>query len=516
MWQQDLKITNSASIASDINPGGSTTQAHGDTSGLPEDIQIALQLLTRQIADSDDLVTPHFDTKKPLMVGRAPARLDVMGGISDYSGSTVLQLPLKESAVVFCQRSAQATMQIISVGSGGAHDLRSIQIPLEDFYLPGTSKPCSYSQMRDYFAAKPEDQRWAAYFAGVLTVLMIEFDLTLEYGIVLYGHSKVPEGKGVSSSAAIEVATMRSVTRLMGLDIDAHQQAVLCQQVENLIVGAPCGLMDQMASSMGQKDALLNMLCQPDIVGESLQLPDGLSVWGIDSGLRHAVSGADYGAVRVASFMGYRLLLEQAGIASHDVAAVDIDDKRWNGYLANVSVSEFSEYFASQLPSTLSGEAFLGKFDGITDTVTRVDPAKNYAVLACTSHPIQEHFRVRVFMQLCRAMQTEKLSNDSVRLMGECMYMSHASYTHCGLGSTGTDDLVERLRRVGAEGGIYGARISGGGNGGTVAVLADAGSDSVIRTIAADYARASGIGGQVFSGSSAGASSHVLLHNDTH
>lgn len=516
MWQQDLKITSKMSAVSDVNPDGSTTQAHRNTSELPEDVQNALLLLTRQIEDKHDLVAPHFDTKKPLMVGRAPARLDVMGGISDYSGSTVLQLPLSESAVVFCQRSVQATVQIISVGSGGPHDLRSIQIPLEDFYLADTSTPCSHSQMRDYFAAKPEDQRWAAYFAGVLTVLMIEHDMPLDCGLVLYAHSMVPEGKGVSSSAAIEVATMRSVTRLMGLEIDAHRQAVLCQRVENLIVGAPCGLMDQMASSMGQKDALLNMLCQPDIVGESLQLPDGLSVWGIDSGLRHAVSGADYGAVRVASFMGYRLLLEQAGIASSDVPAVDISDKRWNGYLANVSVSEFSEYFASHIPSTLSGEAFLGQFDGITDTVTRVDPAMNYAVLACTSHPIQEHFRVRVFMQICKAMQTEKLSHDGLRIMGECMYMSHASYTHCGLGSTGTDDLVERLRRVGADAGIYGARISGGGNGGTVAVLADAGADNVIRTIAADYARASGIGGQVFSGSSAGASSHTLLHTDTH
>lgn len=504
MWQ--YQHTKSSGVVADGSAGSSVTT----DLPVPPDIQDALSLLTRQIADKHAQVAPYFDIGRPLMAGRAPARLDVMGGIADYSGSTVLQLPLRESAVVFSQPVEEPVVRIISAGSGGPHDLRSFHAPLADFFEPGTTSPCQPSHMRAYFAAKPEDQRWAAYFSGVLTLLMTEYDVRPDKGIVIYGYSTVPEGKGISSSAAIEVATMRSVARVLGLDIDAHQQAILCQRVENLIVGAPCGLMDQMTSSMGQQGMLLNLLCQPDIVRDPVRLPNGLSVWGVDSGLRHAVSGADYGAVRVAAFMGYRLMLEQAGIADADVPAVDIVDTRWQGYLANVSVSEFSEHFARDLPRSLSGRAFLDRFDGTTDTVTTIDPDMDYAVFFCTSHPIHEHYRVRLFMQMSRQAANERISDDAARLMGECMYLSHASYSNCGLGSKGTDDLVARLRRVGPEGGVYGARITGGGNGGTVAILADAGADDVIRTIAADYARSSGIGGQVFSGSSDGACSRML------
>jgi L-arabinokinase len=204
------------------------------------------------------------------------------------------------------------------------------------------------------------------------------------------------------------------------------------------------------------------------------------------------------------------LLLEQAGIAAADVPAADIVDTRWHGYLANVSVSEFFAHFARHLPQSLSGRAFLRRFDGTTDTVTRVDPDRDYAVFSCTSHPIHEHCRVRLFARMSALHQGRRISADAARLMGECMFLSHTSYSDCGLGSHGTDDLIARVRRIGPQGGIYGARITGGGNGGTVAVLAHESADDIVRTIAADYARASGIGGHVFSGSSDGANAWTL------
>lgn len=78
------------------------------------------------------------------------------------------------------------------------------------------------------------------------------------------------------------------------------------------VVGAPCGVMDQMTSSLGHAGKLLALLCQPAEVLGHVTIPPQLRFWGIDSGIRHAVSGADYGTVRVGAFMG---LSSMAGTA---------------------------------------------------------------------------------------------------------------------------------------------------------------------------------------------------------
>ena len=75
--------------------------------------------------------------------------------------------------------------------------------------------------------------------------------------------SAVPEGKGVSSSAALEVASMQAVAAAYELKILAPALARLCQKVENLVVGAPCGVMDQMTAACGETNRLLELLCQP-------------------------------------------------------------------------------------------------------------------------------------------------------------------------------------------------------------------------------------------------------------
>ena len=69
--------------------------------------------------------------------------------------------------------------------------------------------------------------------------------------------------------------------------------------------------MDQMASLLGQQNRLLALLCQPAEPLAYVDIPSSLAVWGVDSGIRHAVSGADYGSVRIGAFMGYRLMDER-------------------------------------------------------------------------------------------------------------------------------------------------------------------------------------------------------------
>ena len=169
------------------------------------------------------------------------------------------------------------------------------------------------------------------------------------------------------------------------------------------MVGAPCGIMDQMTSALGRADALLALLCQPAEVQGFVALPPSIGFWGIDSGIRHAVSGSDYTSVRTGAFMGYRIIAEAAGLRvtdRTDDGVVQIDDPRWSGYLANLSPEEFDRDFASRLPETMRGEEFLRQYGGTTDRVTRVDPARTYAVRQPTAHPIREHARVRRFAEL--------------------------------------------------------------------------------------------------------------------
>jgi L-arabinokinase len=93
------------------------------------------------------------------------------------------------------------------------------------------------------------------------------------------------------------------------------------------------------------------------------------------------------------------------------------------------------------------------------------------------------------------------------------MLASHASYGACGLGSAATDRLVELVGHYGRNGALFGARITGGGSGGTVAVLGRAGAGPVVEEVAATFGRETGHRPHVFSGSSPGAAAfgHVVL-----
>ena len=115
----------------------------------------------------------------------------------------------------------------------------------------------------------------------------------------------------------------------------------------------------------------------------------------------------------------------------------------------------------------MSGAEFLKDYEGITDRVTRVEATRDYPVLAATAHPIYESARVKSFAEILRGGQTA----DHAQLLGDLMFQSHASYSRCGLGSEGTDRIVDLVKRS-AGGDLYGAKITGGGSGGTVAILA--------------------------------------------
>jgi galactokinase len=451
-------------------------------------------------APARELFVPGTD----VVVARAPGRLDVMGGIADYSGALVLQWPIREATFAAVQPTAERMLRIVSLSDTGAP--RASAVPLD--VVAAGEGPASYDAARRWFAADVHPH-WAAYVAGAWLVLARERGVALHEGARVLVHSAVPEGKGVSSSAALEAAVMQALTGMMAVDVSPRDMALLCQRVENLVVGAPCGVMDQMAAIRGEAGMLMALLCQPAEFQGMVPMPPTLALWGIDSGIRHAVTGADYASVRVGAFMGYRVLADLAGLPVRPGARdghVHIDDERWHGYLANVAPREFEER-AGQIPERILGADFLARYGGTTDLVTRVAPGATYAVRVPAWHPIAEHQRVARWRERLDAFADGDEANVD-RLgaeLGELMYESHASYSACGLGSSGTDDLVRLAREAGVEHGIYGAKITGGGSGGTVALLTRADARAAVDRIAAQYQDRTGLATYVFSGSSPGA-----------
>uniref|UniRef100_A0A5B7AAJ5 Putative L-arabinokinase-like n=1 Tax=Davidia involucrata TaxID=16924 RepID=A0A5B7AAJ5_DAVIN len=483
-----------------------------------------------------------FNWEEEIFVTRAPGRLDVMGGIADYSGSLVLQMPIREACHVAVQKNhpskqrlwkhAQArqhakgqgptpVLQIVSYGSELSNRSPTFDMDLSDFMDGG--QPMSYGKAKKYFAQDPA-QRWAAYVAGTILVLMTELGVRFENGISMLVSSAVPEGKGVSSSASVEVASMSAIAAAHGLDISPRELALLCQKVENHIVGAPCGVMDQMTSACGEANKLLAMICQPAEIVGLVEIPSHIRFWGIDSGIRHSIGGADYGSVRVGTFMGRTMIKSIASTMlspSSTEDGVNPDELEEDGaelleteasldYLCNLSPHRYEALYAKLLPDSMLGETFLEKYADHNDAVTVIDHKRIYAVRAAAIHPIYENFRVKAF----KALLTSATSDDQLSALGELIYQCHYSYSACGLGSDGTDRLVQLVQEMqhnklsrSEDGTLYGAKITGGGSGGTVCIIGRncLRSSQQILEIQQRYKGATGYLPFIFEGSSPGA-----------
>ncbi|KAM6550206.1 hypothetical protein CsatB_000014 [Cannabis sativa] len=528
---------------------------HGDTQGLPDTLTF-LKSLTELDAGYDvgknaekrqirerKAAAGLFNWEEEIFVTRAPGRLDVMGGIADYSGSLVLQMPIREACHVAIQRvhpskhrlwkHAQArqqaegnsftpVLQIVSYGSELSNRGPTFDMDLSDF-MDG-EKPISYEKANKFFAKDPS-QKWAAYVAGAILVLMTELGVRFEDSISILVASSVPEGKGVSSSASVEVATMSAIAASHGLTINPRDLALLCQKVENHIVGAPCGVMDQMTSACGEANKLLAMVCQPAEVIGLVEIPGHVRFWGIDSGIKHSVGGADYGSVRIGAFMGRKIIKSIASSllsrSLPDANGFNLDELGDDGikllkaeasldYLCNLSPHRYEALYVKMLPEFMLGETFEEKYANHNDPVTVIDPKRNYGVIAPARHPIYENFRVKAF----KALLTSATSDEQLTALGELLYQCHYSYSACGLGTDGTDRLVQLVQEMqhskvskSDEGTLFGAKITGGGSGGTVCVIGRncLQSSQQILEVQQRYKAATGYLPFIFEGSSPGA-----------
>ncbi|MEU8800451.1 galactokinase [Spirillospora sp. NPDC048819] len=215
--------------------------------------------------------------REPEGVWHAPGRVNLIGEHTDYNDGFVLPFALSLGVSVAAARRDDGVIEVRSRQAAAA-----VTAPVDG----GTVVSEGW----------PPDQAWAAYPVGVARVLR-------EHGTggaSLLIDSDLPQGAGLSSSAALECATALALCDLHGVDIDRPALARLAQRAENEQVGVPCGLMDQSASLLCTAGHALMLDCRS---GLSSQVPfapagSGLTLLVVDTRASHALTGGEYGRRR--------------------------------------------------------------------------------------------------------------------------------------------------------------------------------------------------------------------------
>jgi galactokinase len=311
----------------------------------------------------------------------APARANLIGEHTDYNGGYVLPMPLDCATTVTAERAGRTGT--IALESRTLH--RRAQIA------------GNWSRRGD----------WTDYPLGCLVMLRARgIDLP---GLSLTIDSTVPVGAGVSSSAALEVATLKAVRALLGLEIGDVEIALLAQRAESEFVGVPCGIMDQMIASLGRRGEAL-LIDTRDLSRRPVHLPEGHVFAVLHSGIAHKLSESGYADRRRDCTEAARLL----GVATLRDAASG--DER-----------------VANLPAPLPRRV---------------------------RHVLTENARVLATVQAMEA-------NDAERI-GRLMLESHASQRDdFEVSIPEIDALVAAAMRHGA----VGARLTGGGFGGSIVAL---------------------------------------------
>ncbi len=215
--------------------------------------------------------TRRFGTK-PTAAALAPGRVEIMGNHTDYNGGFVLPAALDRGTVV--------------AGAPTGND--TITLYAADFRREAAF---SASDVK----ADPQNS-WASYVLGV--VQQLQQDGVAVRGFQAVIHSDVPGGAGLSSSAALEVATALFLQQLFPFDRDPMQIARLCQRAENEFVGVQCGILDQFSSVFGVQDGLLFLDCLTLEHSTVKMGRDDIAIVICDSAVKHALTGGDYNTRR--------------------------------------------------------------------------------------------------------------------------------------------------------------------------------------------------------------------------
>lgn len=218
---------------------------------------------------------------QPTFWTRAPGRVDLMGSHTDYNLGYVLTQAIDRDTWIAGRPRSDGRVAVESLNLQGQSEFRLDSIELD------------------------ADVPWANYVRGVASVLH-------EQGYPLRGfdgliHSTIPFGSGLSSSAALEVATAVAFDLLGRLRIDDVEMALLCQRAENEFVGVHCGILDQYTSVLGQERCALLLDCR-DLSSRSVRISDENRVVICNTKAQRELTGSEYDERRAQCEEGARLL----------------------------------------------------------------------------------------------------------------------------------------------------------------------------------------------------------------
>ncbi|MBD8022680.1 galactokinase [Microbacterium gallinarum] len=228
---------------------------------------------------------------EPVGTWSAPGRANLIGEHTDYNDGFVLPFAIQHRTHVALGVRDDGMIRVAST-----FDDAAVEMPLADL-------DALFPARRDEIA------EWARYPLGVAWALLAS-GATGAHGIDLAFASSVPVGAGLSSSAAIEGATASALADTWGLDVDRIALAQAGRRAENEAVGAPTGIMDQMASMLGRADAAIFLDCR-SLDAQVVDLgfdAAGLDLLVVDTGVSHSHATGGYGERRAACERGAAIM----------------------------------------------------------------------------------------------------------------------------------------------------------------------------------------------------------------
>ena len=349
----------------------------------------------------------------------APGRVNLIGEHTDYNEGFVLPVAVDRGVAVAARRVPGDTFTLHAVDLG---------------------ERCTFPR-----AALERDAKhpWADYFKGVVWALAKRgIDVPACEASVT---GDISRGAGLSSSAAFEVATVLLLRALGGFELPSMEVAKLAREAENGFVGVACGIMDQMASTFGEKGRALLLDCR-SLARETVEIPSGLKIVVVNSGVRHSLSSSGYNKRRTECEEGVRILASlRPGVRS----------------LRDVGPEDQERFFAMLPP----------------------------VVLKRCRHVVSENARV---LEAVTAMR----SGDTARLK-ILMAASHTSLRDdYEVSCPELDVLVELALALPA---CHGARLTGAGFGGsTVNLVEPAAVESFSQSVTAGYRNRTGRSAEIY------------------
>ena len=351
--------------------------------------------------------------REPIGTWSAPGRVNLIGEHTDYNDGFVLPFAIQQRTHVALGTRADGRIRVVST-----FDANAVEVGLD--------------ALDDLFPANSGVPEWAAYPLGVAWALLHATGRSAAEvtGVDLAIASDVPIGAGLSSSAAIEGAVATALNDAWSLGLDRVGLARVGRTAENEAVGAPTGIMDQMASMLGRADAAIFLDCRSlEASVVDLGFADaGLQLVVIDTGVKHSHATGGYGQRRAAC---------ERGAATMGVPA-----------LRDVSVDDLPR--AAEL------------MDDVTFRRVRHIVTENQRVLD-TVETLREH---------------------GPRAIGDLLLASHASMrADFEISVPELDTAVDAAMAAGA----IGARMTGGGFGGAAIALVE---NEKVQTVTDDAAAA--------------------------